>query len=197
VEELIPKVYQTIFQKKKSLHTLLFQNQKINELDDFLQFYQTLFKNQYYVYISNSMLENISQLRMGRNINISKPLYFSIHQMKLSEYEPINRFLLRAKSNEDKGENQNQNEETRYTQEELNQIIQIIQKRLYQNEELNKTIRTNKTNLQNSSALISKLKNLHRFELFLLLVYKTYQKQIFTLHSSFMHPRAKNILTLI
>ncbi len=204
-KSVIEQIYMDVFANSNVKAKLVRMSRTKSE---FVSNYQSLLSYPYYVYISNTFQNNVSQLRMNQNksINITRPTYFSIHELKLSEYEALNKFILRAKfnntnknSNKKKSENENENQNQMYTKEDLNRILDLMEKRMYQNEELNKYVRNKDPHIYNSRELIAKMKHIYKFEVFLLLVYKKYQKKINTriYQTLFPNPYAPKIFTLI
>ncbi len=208
-KSVIEQIYMDVFANSNVKAKLVRMSRTKSE---FVSNYQSLLSYPYYVYISNTFQNNVSQLRMNQNksINITRPTYFSIHELKLSEYEALNKFILRAKFNntnknsnkkksENENENENENKNQMYTKEDLNRILEVMEKRMYQNEELNKYVRNKDPHIYNSRELIAKMKHIYKFEVFLLLVYKKYQKKINTriYQTLFPNPYAPKIFTLI
>ncbi len=203
LNNIISFIYK-IFKENKDKSSLLEINNLNNDLK-FNDFFNKIMKKQYYLYISEN---DVSTLRLNKSINISKPLYFSLHQVSLSEYNSVNKFILRTNLNksstnilnensENETENENNGNNVIYTKEELNGLIKLIKKRMYNNSEINKLIRNKNKDIYNSYELINKIKDLHKFELFILIIFKTFYKNIFDLLTKNVNPLAKEALTKV
>jgi hypothetical protein len=197
IENILHQIYIDVF-KKQSMKLKLINMSQNSEVE-FIKLLQKLLNRNYYAYISNTSSTNVSQLRMYNNINVAKPTFFSIHKLKISDYETINKFILRANlsstktnstsnsnnevrwSNSNHSSNSNSNgSNIEYTKEDLERIIDLIKKKMTNNSELNKHIRNTTPNIYNSDPLIEKLKNIYQFEVFILLIYKKYYSNIFS-----------------
>jgi hypothetical protein len=223
IENILDQIYIDVF-KKQSMKLKLINMTQNSEVE-FIKLLQKILNRNYYAYISNTSNTNVSQLRMYNNINVAKPTFFSIHKLKISDYETINKFILRANLSSTKTNSRsNSNNEVRwsnsnrssnsnstgnnieYTKEDLERIIDLIKKKMSNNSELNKHIRNTIPNIYNSDPLIEKLKNIYQFEVFILLIYKKYYSNIFSFITSkiftnstqkSINPTNLNILTKI
>ncbi len=197
INDLSNHIYE-IFKKNKSKSSILELNH-MKSYKDFNHFFTNIMEKKYVVYIFNN---EVSTLRLNKNINITKPLYFSLHELSLSEYNRVNKFILRSNLNQTKNilnENNinNSNSNVQYTKEELNSLIQIIKKKMYNNDEINKIIRNKNKSIYNSFELIDKVKDLYKFEAFILILFKSQYTNIFHLLTEQLDPLAKEALTKI
>jgi hypothetical protein len=217
LNSLLNIIYHKAFKNKEFKSTILELNNSgsyvkfrtsensnnIHKYKVFNEFFNKIMKKKYIVYISD---ENVSTLRLNKSVNITKPVYLSLHELSLSEYNSVNKFLLRANlnSNSNKTNSNRENEENElngenivYTKEELKELTKLIKKKMYNNSELNKLIRNKNNSIYNSFELINKMKDLYTFEAFILMIFKTFYKNIFYLLTKNLDPLAKEALTKI
>ncbi len=191
-------IYENVFKNKDYKSTILESNRF--HTSSFIDFFNKIIKKKYIAYVSD---ENVSTLRINRSVNITQPVYFSLHELSLYDYNRVNKFILRANldlvnENEENEENENNNQaRVKYTKEELNELTALIKKKMYNNSELNKIIRNKNNSIYNSVELINKMKDLYKFEAFILLIFKSYYTNIFNLLTQYLVPLAKNTLTKI
>ncbi len=218
LEDITYNIYKTVFKNKKYKNSILKLNAEIpkfrtanvsnnqHKYEGFINFFNKIMKKKYVAYISDHN-QDVSKLRLNKSVNITQPIYFSLHELKLSDYNRVNKFILRAnlnvtnelsKSNEENEENENNNQaRVKYTKEELNKLTKLIKKKMYNNSELNKLIRNKNNSIYNSSKLIEKMKDLYTFEAFILIIFKGYYKNIFNLLTQYLDPLAKDALTKV
>ncbi len=201
LNEVMNTIYENVF-KNKDYKSMILESNTFNS-SSFTNFFNKIIKKKYVAYVSD---ENVSTLRFNKSINITKPVYFSLHELSLSDYNRVNKFILRAnldlvnekRENENNENNENNNQaRVKYTKEELNELTKLIKKKMYNNSELNKLIRNKDNSIYNSLELINKMKDLYKFEAFILLIFKSYYTNIFNLLTQYLVPLAKEALTKV
>ncbi len=136
---------------------------------------ENMIENKVKIYIANTFYNNIELLRYGRNINLSKPTYYSIHQIKFGKNGLLNQVIMNTVLNEN---NKKQPENDVISKNKLNKLIKNVRKEIYDTNGLEVQIKEINKLISNSEPLQKKMQELYLFEILLMLLYKRYSKTI-------------------
>jgi hypothetical protein len=211
--DLVTQIYEEVWAgdagKAKRELLQLSENSSAN----FITFFKKLFGRKYMMYLAQGNLDNIGRFAgITSKIPMQKPSFYSIHKLRLGSEEAtrFNSLLLRTKWNEVSGgtpENKNKlnnyqvikgkNREKRYNAETQKQVIAQMREKMTNENRIAQNIRKNNNAFVWTEGMGPRFKEGLELEIFLLLTYKKYLRNIFRLLTSHMDPLAVEILAKV
>ncbi len=219
--DLVTQIYEEVWAgdagKAKRELLRLSENSSAN----FITFFKKLFGRKYMMYLAQGNLDNIGRFAgITSKVPMQKPSFYSIHKLRLGSDEAtrFNSLLLRTKWNETRSgtsENKNKNKnkskntlnnyqvikgknrEKRYNAETQKQVIAQMKEKMANENRIAQNIRKNNNAFVWTEGMGPKFKEGLELEIFLLLTYKKYLRNIFRLLTSHMDPLAVEILAKV
>ncbi len=183
-----------------------------NSPENFMAFFKKLFGRKYMVYLAEGDVNNIGRFGgITSRVNLQKPSFYSIHKLRLGTEEAarFNSLLLRTKWNGNAGGNKNKNtlnnyqiikgknREKRYNAETKKQLIAQMLEKMANENQIAGNIKKNNASFVWTEGMGPKMKQGLELEIFILLTYKKYLRNIFRLLTSRMDPLAVEVLAKV
>ncbi len=172
--EFYNTIFNKTFEKNPDLLKFFDFDNNINS-NTFGKYMEHMIENKIQNYIANSFYNNIELLRYGYNINVSKPTYYSLHQIKLGKNGVLNHVIMNTVFNEN---NKKKEENNVISKNKLNKLIENVKREIYDSNRLQVEIKEINKKIHNSEPLQKKIQEIYLFEILLILLYKRYSKSI-------------------
>ena len=209
-DDLITRIYEEVWKGDRAAAKRELLRMAENSPENFIAFFKKLFGRKYMMYVAEGNTNNIGKFGgIVSRINMRKPSFYSIHKLRLGSEEAarFNSLLLRTKWNANGNGNKNalnnyqvikgKNREKRYNAETKKQLMGHMLNKMGNENQIAGNIKKNDPSFVWTEGIGPKMKEGLELEIFILLTYKKYLRNIFRVATARMDPLAVEVLAKV